>query len=96
MIIVGYSASVEDTVRGIESNNAFGDSHPTQTVSTSPSLLGYSGQDFKTKSSSRAAVEGVSSTSGSTLKNETVSRKAFALQDKVIFVSKFHAHCIYK
>lgn len=65
-----------------ENNNLVGDSHPTQTMqSSSPSLLSYTGQDLKTKAT-KAQVESGSST----LKNEAVSRKAFALQDKVILV----------
>ncbi|KAL5553605.1 hypothetical protein UlMin_041006 [Ulmus minor] len=64
---------VESTNGVVENNNVFGDSHPTQTVqASSPSLLGYPGRDLKTKSSSSNIP-----------KNETVSRKAFALQDKL-------------
>lgn len=80
---MGYSVSVEISGRVSENNTATGDSHPTQTVqASSPSLLGYSGRGFKTKGSSRALIEGGGSMTGNKL-NETVSRKAFALQDKV-------------
>lgn len=75
---------MEISGRVSENNNSIGGSHPTQTIQeSSPSLIGYSGEDFKTKSSSRSQVEGGSSMA---LKSETVSRKAFALQDKVHFV----------
>lgn len=55
----------------------------TQTIqASSRSILGSSEQNLKTK----GQVEGQSS---GTLKNETVNRKAFAMQDKVIFVLNF-------
>lgn len=73
---------MEHTGRVAERNSAIGDLSSTQTLqASSPSFPGYSGQDFKTRSGPRFRAEG-----GSTiLKNETVSRKAFALQDKVFF-----------
>lgn len=43
-------------------------------------------QNLKAKVISQAEVGGGSGISSSTLKNDTVSRKAFALQDKVIFI----------
>ncbi|EXB44860.1 Serine/threonine-protein kinase dst1 [Morus notabilis] len=79
-----HQPSVEISGRVSENNNSIGGSHPTQTIQeSSPSLIGYSGQDFKTKSSSRSQVEVGSSM---TLKSETVSRKAFALQDKLFSI----------
>lgn len=81
-----HASSVEISGRVSENNTAIGDSHPTQTVqASSPSLLGYSGRGFKTKGSSRALVEGGGSMTGNKL-NETVSRKAFALQDKLFSI----------
>lgn len=43
-------------------------------------------QKLRSDSVLQAQAEGGSEISGSTLKNETVSKKAFALQDKVIFI----------
>jgi hypothetical protein len=74
-------------IRGVgANNNLVGESNSvTLTTQTSP----YSGsssteQNLKTKGISQAELEGGSGISRSTLKNDTVSQKAFALQDKVI------------
>lgn len=78
-----------DNATGVAANNPLvGESHPAlQTIQTStPEVSGYSEQNLKKNTISKAHVGGGGSLGCSTLKNETVSRKAFALQDKVIFI----------
>lgn len=71
-----------DNARGAaENNNAVGGSPLTQTVPAPSQLLGHSDQNLKTKNNSMLQV----ARGNSTLKSERVSRKAFAVQDKVIF-----------
>ncbi|XP_062111408.1 serine/threonine-protein kinase 1 [Humulus lupulus] len=70
-----------------ENNNLVGDSHPTQAIqSSSPLLLGYTTPDLKSKSTSQAQVGSGISMGSSALRNETVSRKAFAVQDKLFSI----------
>lgn len=67
-------------------NNLVGESNSvTLTIQASPNSVSSSTeQNLKTKGISQAELGGGSGISRSTLKNDTVSRKAFALQDKVI------------
>jgi hypothetical protein len=78
-----------DNATGVAANNPLvGESLPAlQTIQTStPEVSGYSEQNLKKNTISKAHVEGGGGLGSSTLKNETVSGKAFALQDKVIFI----------
>ncbi|PON79712.1 Serine/threonine protein kinase [Parasponia andersonii] len=78
---------VQTTGTVAENNNLVGDSNSTQKMqSSSPSLLGYTGQDVKMQSTSQAQVESGYNMSTRTLKAETVGRKAFALQDKLFSI----------
>lgn len=71
-----------ENARGVdENNNVIGGSHLTQTVRAPSPLLGYPDQNLKTKNNSLSLV----GKGNSTLKSETITRKAFAVQDKVIF-----------
>ncbi|XP_011011770.1 PREDICTED: serine/threonine-protein kinase pakH [Populus euphratica] len=75
-----------DNAMGVAANNRLvGESLPAlQTIQTStPEVSGYSEQNLKKNTVSKAHVGGGGSMGCSTLKNETVSRKAFALQDKL-------------
>jgi hypothetical protein len=76
-----------ENIRGVGANNKFvGESNSvTLTVQESPdSVSSSTEQNLKTKGISQAELGGGSGISHSTLKNDTVSRKTFALQDKVI------------
>ncbi|CAK7326221.1 unnamed protein product [Dovyalis caffra] len=75
-----------DNARGVVANNLLvGESHPAlQTLQTStPEVSGYPEQNLKKNITSQAQVGGGGGLGTSPLKNETVSRKAFALQDKL-------------
>lgn len=75
-----------DNATGVAANNPLvGESLPAlQTIQTStPEVSGYSEQNLKKNTVSKVHVEGGGGLGSSTLKNETVSRKAFALQDKL-------------
>ncbi|XP_050237052.1 serine/threonine-protein kinase 1 [Mercurialis annua] len=61
-----------------------GESHPAlQTIRTFPPLPGSSSQNLKKSSTLKSDVGRTGGLGNSTLKNETVSKKAFALQDKL-------------
>jgi hypothetical protein len=78
-----------ENVRAVDANNTLvGESNSvTQTIqASSDSISSSTEQNLKTKGISHVEVGVGSGISSSTLKNDTVSRKAFALQDKVIFV----------
>lgn len=71
-----------ENARGVvENNNVVGGSHLTQTVRAPSPFLGYPDQNLKAKNNSLSQV----GKGNSTLKSETITRKAFAVQDKVIF-----------
>lgn len=64
-----------------------GSSPTTDTIqSPLPYVSNSTEQDIKTKGSHRAQAGIGGDIRNSTLKNETVSHKSFALQDKVVFV----------
>ena len=74
---------------GVAANNLLdGESLPAlQTIQTStPEVSGFPEQNLKKNTLPKAQVGGGGGLGSSTLKNETVSRKAFALQDKVILI----------
>lgn len=76
-----------ENTRGVgANNNLVGESNSvTLTIPTSPySVSSSTEQNLKTKGISQAELGGGSGISRSTLKSDTVSQKAFALQDKVI------------
>ncbi|KAJ6718403.1 SERINE/THREONINE-PROTEIN KINASE TAO [Salix purpurea] len=75
-----------DKAMGVAANNLLdGESLPAlQTIQTStPEVSGFPEQNLKKNTLSKAQVGGGGGLGSSTLKNETVSRKAFALQDKL-------------
>ncbi|KAB5538442.1 hypothetical protein DKX38_015975 [Salix brachista] len=75
-----------DNAMGVAANNLLdGESLPAlQTIQTStPEVSGFPEQNLKKNTLSKAQVGGGGGLGSSTLKNETVSRKAFALQDKL-------------
>ncbi|RVX02764.1 hypothetical protein CK203_016522 [Vitis vinifera] len=76
-----YSSRVEDTVDVAANNDQVGESHPGEQT-TSKSVFGSPEQNLRTSSISQVQAGG-GGVSSSQLKNETVSRTAFASQDKV-------------
>jgi len=77
-----------ENIRGVDVNNTLvGESNSvTQTIRASSDFVSSSTEQIlKTKGISHEKLGGGSSIRSSTLKNDTVHRKAFALQDKVIF-----------
>ena len=76
-----------ENIRGVDVNNILvGESNSvTQTIrASSDSVSSSTEQNLKTTGITHVEVGGGSGINSSTLKNDTVSRKAFALQDKVI------------
>ncbi|XP_030956875.1 serine/threonine-protein kinase dst1-like [Quercus lobata] len=83
----GKSASSQvENIRGVDANNTLvGESNSvTQTIrASSDSVSSSTEQNLKTTGVTHVEVGGGSGINSSTLKNDTVSRKAFALQDKL-------------
>ncbi|KAF3972963.1 hypothetical protein CMV_003577 [Castanea mollissima] len=83
----GKSASPQvESIRGVDANNTLvGESNSvTQTIrASSDSVSSSTEQNLKTTGITHVEVGGGSGINSSTLKNDTVSRKAFALQDKL-------------
>ncbi|KAF3431600.1 hypothetical protein FNV43_RR26331 [Rhamnella rubrinervis] len=70
---------MENARGAVENNNIVGGSHLTQTARAPSPLLGYPDLNLKTKNNSLSQV----GKGNSTLKSETITRKAFAVQDKL-------------
>ncbi|XP_027361671.1 uncharacterized protein LOC113869515 isoform X2 [Abrus precatorius] len=76
---------IESQKVGVTNTASFrGSSHPTNTIhSTLPYITNSTEQNLKTKGSHRAQAGVGSDISNNIFKNETVSRRSFALQDKL-------------
>ena len=76
-----------DDRRGASANNATMEESHLMAQGSSPSIFVLPEQKLRSDSAPQARAKGGSEISSSTLKNETISnKKAFALQDKVIFI----------
>lgn len=79
--------SMVDNRRGASANNVTMEESHLMAQGSSPSIFAPPEQKLRSESLRQAGAKGGSGIGSSTLKNETISKKkAFALQDKVIFI----------